>query len=142
LIDGEVPMWDPFGDLAAFRREMVRVLETFAGVVKESDGHEDVEVTQTEDGWTVIARLPGVAPEEVSVEVDKRDLRIRAKSEPAAKGEPAGDARHLSLDFHVRLSGEVDPDRVDATMDHGLLTVRLPRSGPTSRRTIPVQRPQ
>lgn len=135
-------MWDPFGDLAALRREMGRMLEAFAGVVKESGGHEDVEVTEDEDGWTVTARLPGMAPEEVSVEVDKRDLRIRAKTEPPAESEPAADARHLSFDFHFRLPEEVDPDRVDATMDHGLLTIRLPRSVRTGRRTIPVQRPQ
>ena len=134
-------MWDPFGDLTALRREVGRMLEAFAGVVKESEGHEEVELTETEDGWTVTARLPGMAPEEVSVEVDKRDLRIRAKTEPA-DGEPAADARHVSFDFQFRLPEEVDPDRVDATMDHGLLTIRLPRSGRTSRRTIPVQRPQ
>jgi HSP20 family protein len=130
-------MRDPFGDLAALRRELGRMLEAFAGVVKEP-GHEDVQVTDTEEGWKVTARLPGTAPEEVSVEVDQRDLRIRAKPAPPTEGEPAAGTGHLFFDFHLRVPGEVDQDRVDATMDHGLLTVRLPRSTRARRRTITV----
>jgi HSP20 family protein len=58
----------------------------------------------------VTARLPGVAPDEVEVEVevDDREVAIRA--------------------------------RVDATMDHGLLTVRLPRTERSKRRTIHIGR--
>jgi HSP20 family protein len=132
-------MWDPFGDLAALRREMARMLETVAGVMKESGEPGDVDVDETEDGWTVTARLPGVAAEEVSVDVDGRDLRIRA---PGAAAEPAAGTRPASIDYRLTLPDEVDPDRVDATMDHGLLTIRLPRSTRTRRRTITVQRPE
>lgn len=133
-------MWDPFGDLAALRREVARMLEVFAGVVNEAGGSGDVDVAEAADGWTVTARLPGLAPEEVSVEVDQRDLRIRARTEPAADEEPAG-ARATSVDYRLTLPDDVDPDRVDATMDHGLLTIRLPRST-RPRRTITIQRPE
>ncbi|NUR50472.1 MAG: Hsp20/alpha crystallin family protein [Hamadaea sp.] len=82
--------------------------------------NETVEVRPTERGWEVVAALPGVAPEEVAVEVADRELRIVVASEDGAT--PA------ALDQRVKLPEDVDPDHVDATMDHGLLTVRLPRS--------------
>lgn len=135
-------MWDPFGDLAALRREMARMLEVFAGAMKDAGAPGDVDVAETEDGWTVTARLPGMAPEEVSVDVDRRDLRIRARTAPAAEGEPAAGARRTAFDYRLTLPDEVDQDRVDATMDHGLLTIRMPRSARPSRRTITIQRPE
>ncbi|MEV0271074.1 MAG: Hsp20/alpha crystallin family protein [Hamadaea sp.] len=82
--------------------------------------NETVEVRPTERGWEVVAALPGVAPEEVAVEVADRELRIVVASED--------DATPAALDRRVKLPGDVDPDNVDATMDHGLLTVRLPRT--------------
>jgi HSP20 family protein len=94
-------------------------------------------VAETEGGWTVTARLPGMAPEEVSVEVDQRDLRIRAKT---AEDTPEG--ARASFDYRLALPDEVDPGRVDATMDHGLLTIRLPRPARTERRTVTIQRPE
>jgi len=134
-------MWDPFSDLTALRKEMARMLEALAAAVKDASGAGagEVEVDETEGGWTVTARLPGTAPEEVSVEVDQRDLRIRARSEEA---EPAGDARRVAFDYRLTLPGEIDQDRVDATMDHGLLTIRLPRSTRPRRHTITIRRPE
>lgn len=131
-------MWDPFSELATLRKEMARMLEAFAGAMKDAGGTDDVDVAVTEDGWTVTARLPGLAPEEVSVEVDQRDLRIRTRS---ADQDAAAGARHASFDYRLTLPGDVDADRVDATMDHGLLTIRLPRSSKPRRRTITVERP-
>lgn len=132
-------MWDPVGDLAALRKEMARMLEAFAGVIKDAGGPADVDVDEDEDGWTVTARLPGLAPEEVLVEVDQRDLRIRPR---IGEGEHAATAHRTTFDYRLTLPGEVDQDRVDATMDHGLLTIRLPRLTRPGRRTITIQRPE
>ncbi|MFD0818189.1 Hsp20/alpha crystallin family protein, partial [Micromonospora zhanjiangensis] len=104
-------------------------------------GPPDVELTDIGDGWTVVARLPGVAPEEVAVELDDRELCIRARSEEevnADQGLPRAGARHRSFAHRVRLPDAADADRIDAVMDHGLLTVFLPRSVPRRRRSITV----
>jgi HSP20 family protein len=102
-------------------------------------GFPDVDLDEDDEGWTVTARLPGVAPEEVTIEVDDRELSIRARSEAEVTG-GEGAERRRSFDYRFSVPGEVDADRVDATMDHGLLTVRLPRTSRSKRRTIPVGR--
>ncbi|MFB9237056.1 Hsp20/alpha crystallin family protein [Plantactinospora siamensis] len=133
--------WDPLAELQALRAELGRLVGT--ALVGSGGGTPDIELAETEDGWTVLARLPGVAPDEVAVELDDRDLCIRARSEEevnADLGMPGSGSRTRSFEHRMTLPSRVDADRIDAVMDHGLLTVHLPRSGRSARRTITIGR--
>lgn len=126
--------WDPFGELQALRAELSRLIGA-------DWSPPDVDMTEDNEGWTVTVRLPGVAPEEVEVDLDERDLHVRARSEAevnAAMGGEAAGSRRRGFDYRVTIPGETDPEQVDATMDHGLLTVRLPRSARSRRRRITI----
>ncbi|MCW3841431.1 Hsp20/alpha crystallin family protein [Micromonospora yasonensis] len=127
--------WDPMGELQSLRAELSRL-------VGGRSGAPDVELTEVADGWEVIVRLPGVAPEEVAVELDDRELCVRARSEAevnADHGIPGG-FETRGFEYRVDLPSRVDPDRIDAVMDHGLLRVRLPRAARPTPRTITVGR--
>ncbi|ASW53301.1 Hsp20/alpha crystallin family protein [Plantactinospora sp. KBS50] len=133
--------WDPLAELQALRAELGRLVGT--ALVGSGGGTPDVELTESADGWRVVARLPGVAPDEVAVELDDRDLCIRARSEEEVNtdlGMPGSGSRSRSFEHRVALPSQVDADRIDAVMDHGLLTVHLPRSSRSSRRTITIGR--
>lgn len=129
--------------LRAFRAELGRMVSSaLAGV---AGGPPEVELVESADGWYVVARLPGVAPEEVALEIDGRDLCVRARSEEEVNsdrgGMPGTGSRARAFEHRLRLPGEADLDRIDAVMDHGLLTVAIPkaeRSG--GRRTITIGR--
>jgi HSP20 family protein len=125
-----------------FRSELGRMVNAaLAGAV--GAGLPDVELAETEDGWVVVARLPGVAPEEVALEVDGRELCIRARSEEevnADQGMPGTGLRMRGFEHRLRLPGQADLERIDAVMDHGLLTVALPRTTQSGRRTITIGR--
>jgi HSP20 family protein len=126
--------WDPFSELQALRNDLGRLIGGSASAA-------DVDVDPSDDGWTVTARLPGVAPEEVAIDFEDRELHIRARTEAEVNEEQVGEAtgsRRRSFEYRVAVPGNVDPDRVDATMDHGLLVVRLPRRERSSRRQITV----
>jgi HSP20 family protein len=128
--------WDPFGELQALRRDLNRLLGGRGAAV-------DVDVEEDEKGWTITARLPGVAPEEVVVEMEGRELCIRARSEAevnADLGVEATGSKRRSFDYRVSLPTDMDSEQVDATMDHGLLTVRVARSSRAQRRRIEVGR--
>ena len=129
--------WDPFRELQALRAELGRLM---GGALVGRGGSSDVDLDTTDDGWTVTARLPGVAPEEVAVEVDTRELVIRARSEAEVNADlgAGGGEQTRSFEHRVALPADLDPERVDAVMDHGLLTVRLPRASRPGRRTITV----
>ncbi|RKR89814.1 HSP20 family molecular chaperone IbpA [Micromonospora pisi] len=126
----------------AFREELGRMVNSaLAGVGGPPPA---VELVESEDGWYVVARLPGVAPEEVALEIDGRDLCVRARSEEEVNADRAGmpgtGSRERAFEHRVRLPGEADLDRIDAVMDHGLLTVALPKAGRSGRRTITIGR--
>lgn len=127
--------WDPMGELQSLRSELSRL-------VGGRSGPPDVELGETADGWEVVVRLPGVAPEEVAVELDDQQLCVRARSEAevnADQGIPGG-FETRGFEYRVDLPSRVDPDRIDAVMDHGLLRVRLPRASRPTPRTITVGR--
>ncbi|SCL37456.1 HSP20 family protein [Micromonospora pallida] len=127
------PGWDPMGELQALRGELARL-------VGGPSGPPEVELTETAEGWEVVVRLPGVAPEEVAVELDDRELCVRARSEAevnADHGIPGG-LETRGFEYRVDLPSRVDPDAIDAVMDHGLLRVRLPRAARPAPRTITV----
>lgn len=132
---------DPLGELSALRSELNRMVGgVLAGLYGDRGWLGDVDLEQTDEGWTVTARLPGVAPEEVLVELDDRELCICSRS--AEDEEEGGAVQRTRREFNYRLTlpGDVDPEAVDATMDHGLLTVRLPRSTRSRRRSVSVGR--
>lgn len=132
---------DPFRELQALRAELGRLVGS--ALDRGQGDYADVDMEQTEAGWRVVARLPGVAPEEVAVELDGGELSVRARSEEevnADQGMPGTGSRLRSFDYRLTLPPGVDTERIDAVMDHGLLTVTLPRRGAAERRTIIVGR--
>jgi HSP20 family protein len=132
---------DPFRELQALRAELGRLVGS--ALDRGQGGYADVDMEQTDDGWRVVARLPGVAPEEVAVELAGDELSIRARSEEevnADLGMPGTGSRRRSFDYRLSLPSGVDTERIDAVMDHGLLTVNLPRRGQAERRLIEVGR--
>ncbi|MFC0005033.1 Hsp20/alpha crystallin family protein [Micromonospora siamensis] len=129
--------WDPMGELQSLRSELSRLVGGRGG-----GASPDVELAETTDGWEVLVRLPGVAPEEVAVELDDRELCVRARSEAevnADQGIPGG-FETRGFEYRVDLPSRVDPDAIDAVMDHGLLRVHLPRAKRPAPRTITVGR--
>lgn len=131
--------WDPFGELQALRSELSRLVGAVGGGRAAFPGGVDLQ--QTESGWTVTAALPGVAPEEVAIDLDDRELWIRARTEAEVNEEIGlgpGGSQKRSFEYRVALPSQVDADQVDATMDHGLLTVHLPRTTQRARRTITI----
>jgi HSP20 family protein len=122
--------WDPFAELQSLRAELSRLVGSGFGA---RGATSDIDLEQTDEAFKVTARLPGVAPEEVALDVDVREVVVRARTAPDATARRA-------FEYRLALPADVDPDRVDATMDHGLLTVTLPRVVKAGRRTITLGR--
>jgi HSP20 family protein len=136
-----LPLRGSFGDLDRLRDEVSRILGTLPGSRWSGFGggglrgwSQDVEVDDADEVWTVRVRLPGVAPTEVQLEIEERELRVSAAQ---AADEPA----HARADFRYRLTvpSDVEVDAAEATMDHGLLVIRLPRTRRGGARRIPVR---
>lgn len=124
---------DPFAEVDAMRR---RLEQLFPGGPATPGWTGDIEVTETDDGWTVEAPLPGVPPEAVTVNVTDRELQIEGESVSPQAGKESRLFR-----YRVMVPGEVLADRATAVLEHGVLTVTLPRSQRAASHRVPVTTP-
>jgi HSP20 family protein len=121
-----------------FRELMEGILSTRLG-----DGQINVpkfDIEETEDAWIVEADLPGVRRKDMNVEVRDGELLISGEIK---ERERTGVLRHRTrqtgeFEIRVALPGDVDPEAVDATVDHGVLTVRIPKPERAKPRRIEV----
>lgn len=101
-----------------------------------------VDVIRADGEFVIIADLPGVSEDAVDIEATATTLTVRAERRPSQLG--AGERlcvseRRLGVATHHLVFDEpVDAQRVDASLEAGVLTVRLPVANPTARRRITI----
>jgi HSP20 family protein len=100
-----------------------------------------VDIEETDDAWIVKAELPGVQRDNVTVEVRDGDLRITGKLDEDEQREGTVRQRMRKMGrFEYRTTlPEVDAERVEASLDNGVLTVRVPRPASAQARQIEVK---
>ena len=88
-----------------------------------------VDIEETEDAWIVEAEIPGVKRQDVNVETRDSELLISGEiKERERKGILRRRTRRVGeFEFRVTLPGGLDPNNVEANVDDGVLTVRIPK---------------
>lgn len=91
-----------------------------------------LDVTETEDAYTVKAPIPGVAKEDIHVEIDGRQVMITTEFKKPAqeKKEARMLVTEMSYGFASRtftLGYEVDRAKATAKYQDGMLTLMLPK---------------
>jgi len=99
-----------------------------------------VDIFETADAITLVADLPGVSQENLTVNVEDGQLAITGLVK-----EVAGSARPVHLEYGIggyarnfRLGNAVDPSRITASLKYGVLTLSLPKSDHLKPRKIEV----
>lgn len=114
--------WNAFAPL---RRAGERVAEFFA---------PNSEAATTEDAYEISVELPGVADEDIHVEVHQGVLSV--SGEKKSSREESGKNFYFSERTYGRFSrsfkfpADADPDRVHAEHKDGVLTVRIAKTVP------------
>lgn len=99
-----------------------------------------VDIYDTPEGLVLLADLPGVAKEDLNVQVDNHVLTLHARARHMAPGEPLYREYELVNFFRqFELNEDVDQERLAAQLNHGVLTLRLPRVERAQPRKIAVQ---
>jgi HSP20 family protein len=136
---------DPFRELDDFRERMVRMLEqTFSGGSFGEPFRAGwaplVDVEETNDAYVFEADLPGLERDDVTVEVDDNELRISGDvREREREGVLRRKARMTGrFDYRSTLPRQVDPDRIEASLRDGVLTVRVPKSERSQPRRVEI----
>jgi HSP20 family protein len=106
--------------------EIDRLFESALGeIAPVPSGRFPVDLYEDGDTIYVRAELPGVNRADIGVELVADTLTITAvRKTPASEGQTE---QSVSLNRSLRITHEVQNDKVTATNEHGVLTVTLPK---------------
>jgi HSP20 family protein len=137
-----VTHWDPFRELEGLQDQLAQLMQR---TTSNGDGRAPfvplVDIEETEDAWIVEAELPGVKREDVNVELRGSELAISGEiKEREREGILRRRTRKTGeFDYHITLPGDADPDNIEARLDDGVLTVRIPKPAQERPRRIDVK---
>ena len=99
------------------------------------------DVEETDEAFTVEIELPGVKLEDVSVELAGSHLTVTGeRKERQRVGILRRQTRTVGhFRYEVALPGEVEEAGVQASLNEGVLTVRVPKAASERPRRIPVK---
>ena len=99
-----------------------------------------VDIYENEQGYLVLADLPGVANDGVQIRFEDGELSIRATRNDEGAGQLLG-AEFGAVDFVRRFSipETVDAEKIDAKLSNGVLHLSLPKASRVRPRQISVK---
>ncbi|MCD6453405.1 MAG: Hsp20/alpha crystallin family protein [Dehalococcoidales bacterium] len=144
-----IEKWQPLSELMSLRQAMDRLFEdsfvrpsrllpTVGEVVTPA-----LDVYQTSNEVVVKASLPGIKPEDVSIDIAGDILTIKgeSKSEQETKREDYlyRERRYGAFSRSVVLPGGLQSDKAEATVEDGILTLIIPKAEEAKPKTIKVK---
>ncbi len=141
--------WNPFRDnFDNMRQAMDRWVEDrMPGGWSNQSGSMmsvAVDVRETERGFELEASLPGVRAEDLEINVDRDTITLRGQNQIQedrrdGKNYIYRERRAGAFMRSIRLPEPVDNEQVEASLDHGILRIQLPRLSQTQQRRVPVR---
>jgi HSP20 family protein len=141
--------WEPLTELEQMTQRMRRMLdETFGGfglssprLMEGTSWSPMVDIEERDDAYVIEAELPGVKREDVNIELVGNELAITGEiKEREHKGAVRRRTRRTGrFEYRVTLPNQVDAEKIEAGLDQGVLTVRVPKSEREQRRKIEIK---
>src|SRR4051794_39627414 len=122
---------DPFAEID----QLTSQLQSFFAGTGMSSALDDVltplaDIEETEDAYILDIELPGVRRDDISVEVSGRRLVVTGeRKEKERTGILRRQTRTVGqFRYEVVLPGDVNETGVEASLDGGVLTIRIPKA--------------
>lgn len=100
-----------------------------------------VDIFEAEDGLTLVADLPGIKRDDITLDLNNNTLTITARTK--ANMEPRwralmveAEPTHFMRQF--KLSDQLDQDKIQAKFSDGVLTLKLPKSAKQQPKQIAI----
>jgi HSP20 family protein len=131
--------WEPVRELQTMQNEMNRLFNTFFDSPNPGNGGQNalrrwipaMDVMETEDDFVLRADVPGISEKDVNIELDGNVLTIsgerKAEHEQRNEGYYRVERASGSFSRSLTLPEGVDPARIEASFDRGVLEVRIPK---------------
>ncbi|MGC6419990.1 MAG: Hsp20/alpha crystallin family protein [Chitinophagales bacterium] len=103
---------------------------------KEEAVHSQID--EEEDAWYIRLALPGLNNKSISLALEEGVLVVQ--HEKGDQQEEANNGFATSFTKRFKLNKDIDLDKVNAQMNHGLLTITLPKKkvNKSERKEIPI----
>ncbi len=102
-----------------------------------------VDISENETEFTLLADIPGVAPEDIDISMEKGVLTIKGErnAEDVEEGENYRRVERQSGQFYRRftLPDSADADKIEAKSEHGVLKITIPKQEVALSRRIEVK---
>jgi HSP20 family protein len=139
------PAAEPFRDLEEMQQRTLALLQRAFGEGLGDGGAwaPAVDIEETEDAWILEAELPGVKRDDVDIEVHENELQISGEiKERERTGILRRRTRRVGhFQYRVTLPTAIDQGSIDASLDDGVLTIRVPKPESARRRRIEIAEP-
>jgi HSP20 family protein len=141
--------WEPLSELEQMTQRMRRMLdESFGGfglssprLMEGTSWSPMVDIEERDDAYVIEGELPGVKRQDVNIELVGNELAITGEiKERERKGAVRRRTRRTGrFEYRVTLPNQVDAEKIEADLDQGVLTVRVPKSEREQRRKIEIK---
>jgi HSP20 family protein len=124
---------DPF-------RELDRLTQQFFGVHGTQSRPAVMPMDAFRDGEEFVVRfdLPGVAPESIDLDVERNVLTVKAERRSDGTELQVAERPKGVFSRQLFLGDTLDTDRIEATYDAGVLSLRIPVAAQAKSRKIAV----
>jgi len=137
------PATDLYSNLTRLNRMMDEALSGWDGEAVGSAWTPSCDVREDKEHLTITLDLPGVKPEDVKLSLENQVLTIRGEKRQASEQTDERWHRYErsygSFERSFTLPTTVDAERIQAGVEHGVLTVTLPKVERAKPREIPVK---
>ena len=138
---GELMRWNPAEELSTWHRDIDDLFGRFFGQRDNSGANwaPRMETYRKDSEYVIRADLPGVNPNDVHVHTEANLLTITGERKGEEKGSEYRETFYGKFERQVALPQGVEPDKIAARCEHGVLEVRVPLPAQLAGRKIPIQ---
>ncbi len=129
--------WEPVRELNTIQSEMNRLFNSFFESPTASNGTAArrwipaMDLVETDEDFVLRADLPGLTESDINIELEDNILTVsgerRAQQEERRDGYYRVERASGSFSRSLTLPEGVDPDKIHAGFEHGVLEVRIPK---------------
>lgn len=136
------PLMPALNRLVAFDHDLGRVVTRLNGQFFTPS----IDVVERPDAYLISAELPGVDPSAVEISFENNTLTLRGTKQPWLQPQENEELRVYSaerlngtFERAVRLPEYVEGDKIEASYQHGVLTITVPKAEAARPRRIEIK---
>ncbi len=143
-----ITRWEPFRDLISLREAMDRLFEESwvrprRGWLLPTEETLALDMYETADSVVVKSAVPGVKPEDIDITITGNTLTIAGETKAEEKVEEGNyirrERRYGRFSRSISLPSDAQGEKAEATFEHGLLTLTIPKAEEARPKVIKVK---